>query len=140
MLFRTTSIVTPNHKRVSAPVCQKIRLKLARSPAGCVWADSELGQNDMFARHTFNARFNARSETATTLPSFRNAWRKGHKCIIAADAIDEPDWHTGKAQAPRMLVILPEASYTDWLTAPAIKTWRFCSNTQRIEWWLKAER
>jgi hypothetical protein len=64
----------------------------------------------------------------------------GHKCIIAADAIDEPDWRTGKAQATRMVVILPEAWYTDWLTAPAGQNMAFYSNTQRIEWWLKAER
>ena len=123
-------------------------------------------KDDKFARRTFNAR----SETAATLPSFRDAWCKGQKCIIPADAIYEPDWRTGKAQATRiqrsdgepmglaglwsawkspagawvasftmltinaedhavmrnyhkpadekrMVVILPEASYSDWLTA-----------------------
>ena len=131
-------------------------------------------KDDKFARRTFNAR----SETAATLPSFRDAWRKGQKCIIPADVIYEPDWRTGKAQATRiqrsdgepmglaglwslwkapngawiasftmltinaddhalmrnfhkpadekrMVVILPEASYSDWLTAPPSQNMNF---------------
>lgn len=131
-------------------------------------------KDNKFARRTFNAR----SETATTLPSFRDAWRKGQKCIIPVDAIYEPDWRTGRAQATRigrsdgepmglaglwsvwkspsgawvasftmltinaddhalmrhyhkpadeklMVVILPEDSYTDWLTAPASQNMEF---------------
>lgn len=35
--------------------------------------------------------FNARSETAATSYTFSNAWRKGQRCIIPADAIYEPD-------------------------------------------------
>ena len=127
-------------------------------------------KDEKFGRRTFNAR----SETATTLPSFRDAWRKCHRCIIPAEAIYEPDWSSGKAvptritradgepmgiaglwswwRSPagkelhsftmltinatehalmrnfhksadekRMVVILPKAAYTDWLTAPAAK-------------------
>lgn len=51
-----------------------------------------------FGRRTFNAR----SETAATLPSFRDAWRRGQRCIIPADAIFEPDWRSGKAVATRI--------------------------------------
>ena len=29
-------------------------------------------------------------------PSFKDAWRKGHRCIIPAEAIFEPCWETGK--------------------------------------------
>ena len=125
-------------------------------------------KDEKFGRRTFNAR----SETAATLPSFRDAWRKCHRCIIPAEAIFEPDWRSGKAiptritradgepmgiaglwsrwRSPagqelhsftmltinasehglmcnfhkpadekRMVVILPEAAYNDWLTAPA---------------------
>ena len=131
-------------------------------------------KDDEFARRAYNAR----SETAATLPSFRDAWRQGHKCIIPADAICEPDWRSGKAQAmriahsnggalgvaglwsawkspagdwiysftrltinaddhplmrnfhkpddeKRMVVILPEASYDDWLNAPAAQSMAF---------------
>ncbi len=50
------------------------------------------------ARHTFNAR----SETVSEKPSFRDAWRKGQRCIIPAQAIYEPDWRTGKAVPTRI--------------------------------------
>lgn len=127
------------------------------------WADDlKLG------RRTFNAR----SETAATKPSFRDAWRHARHCIIPAVAIYEPDWRSGKAIATRicrtdghpmgiaglwdewkspqgetvhsftmltinadqhpllqlfhkptdekrMVVILPETQFGDWLDAPA---------------------
>ena len=46
--------------------------------------------------------FNCRSETASGKPSFRDAWKQGHRCIIPADAFFEPDWRTGKAIATRI--------------------------------------
>jgi putative SOS response-associated peptidase YedK len=55
-------------------------------------------KDDKLGRRTFNAR----SKTAATLPSFRDAWRKGQRCIIPADAIFEPDWRSGKAVATRI--------------------------------------
>ena len=131
-------------------------------------------QDEKFARRTFNAR----SETAATLPSFRDAWRKCHRCIIPAEAIYEPDWRSEKAvptritradgepmgtaglwswwKSPagqelhsftmltvnadehalmrnyhkpsdekRMVVVVPESGYDDWLTAPAEQAMRF---------------
>lgn len=45
------------------------------------------------ARNTYNAR----SETVHEKPSYRDAWRKAHHCIIPAEAIYEPDWRSGKA-------------------------------------------
>jgi len=50
------------------------------------------------ARSTYNAR----SETAAEKPSFRNAWKKGQRCIIPAQCIFEPDWRTGKAISTRI--------------------------------------
>ena len=32
-------------------------------------------------------------------PSFRDAWKRAHRCIIPLDAFYEPDWRTGKAIA-----------------------------------------
>lgn len=39
-----------------------------------------------FGRKTYNAR----SETVHAKPSFRDAWRAGHRCIIPAEAVYEP--------------------------------------------------
>ena len=55
-------------------------------------------KDEKFGRRTYNVR----SETAATLPSFRDAWRKGQHCIIPADAIFEPDWRSGKAVPTRI--------------------------------------
>ena len=41
--------------------------------------------------------YNARSETVHSLPSFRESWKKGWRCIIPAELIYEPNWETGKA-------------------------------------------
>ncbi|MDB5870394.1 MAG: hypothetical protein JWP96_2726 [Polaromonas sp.] len=133
------------------------------------WAD------DMaIARRTYNAR----SETAASKPSFRDAWRQGQRCLIPVEAFFEPDWRSGKAvptrisradgkpaaiaglwsrwKSPtgevlhsyamltinadthalmkqfhkpadekRMVVILPEAAYHDWLAASVEQTMAF---------------
>jgi putative SOS response-associated peptidase YedK len=50
---------------------------------------TELG----FGRRTYNAR----SETVDRLPSFREAWAKGQRCIIPAEAVYEPSWESGQA-------------------------------------------
>jgi putative SOS response-associated peptidase YedK len=41
--------------------------------------------------------YNARSETVATLPSFRQSWSKGWRCIIPSESFYEPNWETGKA-------------------------------------------
>ncbi len=136
---------------------------------------------DKLAKAEKIATFNAKSETAHTLWTFRLAWAKGRRCIIPAEAIFEPDWRPVYEQrgdhpiptrftradgAPlgiaglwdryrdaagqwqtsytmltinadhdplfqnyhqsgkekRMVVILPEGAYHDWLTAPVADT------------------
>ena len=47
-----------------------------------------------YGRRTYNAR----SETVDKLPSFREAWSKGWRCIIPAEIIYEPSYETGKAE------------------------------------------
>lgn len=39
---------------------------------------------------------NCRSEEAGAKPTFRDAWRRGQRCIIPALSFDEPCWETGK--------------------------------------------
>ena len=41
--------------------------------------------------------YNARTETVAELPSFRESWRRGWRCIIPAEWIYEPRWDSGKA-------------------------------------------
>jgi putative SOS response-associated peptidase YedK len=45
----------------------------------------------------FRSTYNARSETAETKPSFRDAWKKRQWCIIPAASIFEPNYESGKA-------------------------------------------
>jgi putative SOS response-associated peptidase YedK len=46
-----------------------------------------------FGRRTYNAR----SETAAEKPSFKQAWARGQRCIVPAEAIFEPNWESGRA-------------------------------------------
>lgn len=39
---------------------------------------------------------NARSETVATLPTFREAWKAGRRCLIPADWYQEPNWQLGR--------------------------------------------
>jgi putative SOS response-associated peptidase YedK len=50
------------------------------------------------ARNTYNARL----ETVSEKPSYRDAWREARKCIIPANAIYEPDWRSGRAMPARI--------------------------------------
>jgi putative SOS response-associated peptidase YedK len=49
--------------------------------------------------------YNARAETVARLPSFRESWQKGWRCIIPAEAIYEPNWESGKSE--RWIVMQP---------------------------------
>lgn len=69
------------------------------APTGLFGLIPHWSQDTKIAQHTFNAR----SETVAEKPSFRDAWRKGHRCIIPADAFFEPDWRSGKAVPTRIV-------------------------------------
>lgn len=55
-------------------------------------------KDDLIAHRTYNAR----SETVHEKPSFRDAWRQSHRCIVPAEAIYEPDWRSGKSISTRI--------------------------------------
>ncbi|WP_186510832.1 SOS response-associated peptidase [Caenimonas sedimenti] len=44
-----------------------------------------------YGRRTYNAR----SETVHSLPSFRDAWRRGQRCIVPSEVIFEPNYESG---------------------------------------------
>jgi len=44
----------------------------------------------------FRHCYNARTETVNDKPSFRQAWRQRHWCVIPADAFFEPSYDTGR--------------------------------------------
>ena len=46
-----------------------------------------------YGRRTYNAR----SETVHRLPSFRESWAKGWRCIVPAETVYEPNYESGKA-------------------------------------------
>jgi putative SOS response-associated peptidase YedK len=62
-------------------------------------ADGAFGLLPFFAKEIAYGRktYSARSENVAKLPSFREAWRRGQRCIIPAESIFEPNWETGKA-------------------------------------------
>lgn len=45
----------------------------------------------------FRQCYNARVETVADKPSFRHAWKSRQWCVVAADAIYEPNYESGKA-------------------------------------------
>lgn len=61
--------------------------------------DGHFGLVPVFTKEKSYGRrtYNARSETVHQLPSFRESWKKGWRCVVPADAIFEPCWEMGKA-------------------------------------------
>lgn len=51
-----------------------------------------------FGRRTYNAR----SETVSQKPSFRDAWNRAQHCIVPVEAIYEPDWNSGTSVPTRI--------------------------------------
>jgi putative SOS response-associated peptidase YedK len=65
--------------------------------------------------------YNARTETVHQLPSFRDAWRKGQRCIVPAELIYEPRYAHDGAKPVRWAIYQPgvvpmgiAGIYTKW--------------------------
>lgn len=66
------------------------------------WRAIEAGHFDLvlaFAKELVYGRrtYNARSEKVHQLASFRDAWKRGQRCIVPAECIYEPCYVSGKA-------------------------------------------
>lgn len=71
--------------------------------------DGAFGLVPGFAKELVYGRktYNARTETVAKLPSFRNAWRKGQRCIVPAEAIFEPYYETAESKPVRWRIQQP---------------------------------
>jgi len=71
--------------------------------------DGHFGLLPHFAKElTFGRRtYNARSETVATLPSFRDAWRRGQRCVVPAEAIFEPEYDANGGNPVRTRIWQP---------------------------------
>ena len=67
-----------------------------------VWA--RFGLIPSWAKDTKICRstYNARTETISEKPSFKEAWVRHQHCIVPAEVITEPDYRTGKATPARI--------------------------------------
>lgn len=78
--------------------------------------------------------YNARSETVAKLPSFRQSWAKGLRCIIPTEAFYEPNWETGKAvrwniQQPGGVPMGIAGIYSKWRFPDGRETFTFAMLT-----------
>ena len=74
----------------------RVACGLARFGLIPAWAkDNKIG------RHTYNAR----SETATTKPSYRTAWQRRQYGIVLLDDFFEPNYETGRAVKWRIQLV-----------------------------------
>ncbi|MDO4911302.1 MAG: SOS response-associated peptidase family protein [Corynebacterium sp.] len=94
---RANSMVWPGY---SAPIIMPTQEKL--NGAQYTVADARFGLIPKWVKPDAigsfrGSTFNARTETISQKPSFRDAWRKNQFCIIPAYSFFEPDWRTGKS-------------------------------------------
>ncbi len=77
----------------AAPFVDRSELGRFRVRAGAFGLIPFWSKDAKIARHTYNAR----SETVAEKPAFRQAWRRGQRCLVPMLRFFEPDWSTGKA-------------------------------------------
>ena len=82
--------------------------------------------------------YNARSETVHTLPSFKEPWARGQRCIVPAEAIFEQCYETGKAvrwciQQPGGVPLGIAGVYRRWRGPDGRPLWSFAMLTVNAE-------
>lgn len=77
----------------AAPFVDRSELGRYRARAGTFGLIPFWSKDAKIARHTYNAR----SETVAEKPAYRQAWRRGQRCLVPMLRFFEPDWTSGKA-------------------------------------------
>ncbi len=72
---------------------------------------------------------NARFETIHKLPTYREPWANGQRCIIPAASYVEPCWETGKNQWWRFM----QAEHLPWGIAGIWNTWKDKETGELVE-------
>ena len=72
---------------------------------------------------------NARYEEITTKASFKDAWKRGQRCVIPAHWFVEPNWETGKNQWWRF----DRRDGEPWSLAGLWNTWTDKSTGEQVE-------
>jgi putative SOS response-associated peptidase YedK len=96
----------------------------------------QFGLLPFFAKEVAYGRrtYNARSETVATLPSFRDAWKHGQRCIVPAECIFEACWETGRAvrwriEQPGEVPLGIAGIYRCWRAPDGSERWTFAMLT-----------
>lgn len=76
-----------------APIIRLDEKGRRRAEAGQFGLVPHWAKEVAYGRRTYNAR----SETVAEKPSFRDAWKRGQRCIIPAETIYEPCYESGKS-------------------------------------------
>ena len=98
--------------------------------------DGLFGLLPFFAKELAYGRktYNARSETVHRLPSFKDAWARGQRCIIPVECVFEPCYESGKAvrwciQQPGEIPFGIAGIYRGWRAPDGRMLWTFAMLT-----------
>lgn len=83
-----------------------------------------------YGRRTYNAR----SETVATLPSFKESWSRGWRCVVPTEVIYEPNYESAKAvrwgiKRQDRHPIGAAGIYREWLSPEGKRLWSFAMLT-----------
>lgn len=76
--------------------------------------------------------FNARAEEFTTKPAFRDAWKRGQRCLIVTDGFYEWKKLDASGKRKQAYAIGPAAADTSMIMAGLWATWRNPANGEEV--------
>ena len=117
------------NKPPTAPMLVAIRsIDGARTPKMMKWGlVPRWAKDDKMAYSTFNAR----SEEFTTKPSFRDAWRRGQRCLVVTNGFYEWKKLDAKGKLKQAYMIVP-ANAAEMVMAGLWETWLNPANGEEI--------